>query len=98
MGAISRAPRRPGVVEDTGMCGSSLHGNRETPRPTTGMLPIWSASGRRGAVADDARTWGVRLRCSSWEANEQSQATGRGVGGATVSYTHLRAHETVLDL
>src|ERR1039458_7213454 len=82
MGAISRAPRRPGVVEDTGMCGSSLRGNRETPRPTTGTLPIWSASGRRGAVADDARTWGVRLRHSSCEANEQSRATGRGVGGA----------------
>ena len=58
MGAISRAPRRPGVVEDTGMCGSSLRGNRETPRPTSGALPVWSASGRRGAVADDARTWG----------------------------------------
>ena len=59
MGAISRAPRRPGVVVDTGMCRRSLLGNRETPRPTTGALPVWSASGRRGAVADDARTWGV---------------------------------------
>ena len=33
----------------------------ETPRPTTGALPAWSASGRRGAVADDARTWGVQI-------------------------------------
>src|SRR5665811_364964 len=82
MGAISRAPRRPGVVEDTGMCGSSLRGNRETPRPTTGTLPIWSASGRRGAVADDARTWGVRLRHSSCEADEQGGAIRCGVGGA----------------
>ena len=29
MGAIVRAPRRPGVVVDTGMCGRSLLGNRE---------------------------------------------------------------------
>src|SRR5262245_34465036 len=33
MGAISRVPRRPGVVADPGMCGRSLHGNREAPRP-----------------------------------------------------------------
>src|ERR1022692_1469651 len=82
MGAIPRAPRRPGVVEDTGMCGSSLRGNRETPRPTTGTLLIWSASGRRGAVADDARTWGVRLRHSSCEADEQGGAIRCGAGGA----------------
>src|ERR1700704_4703609 len=82
MGAISRAPRRPGVVVDTGMCGRSLRGNRETPRPTTGALPVWSASGRRGAVADDARTWGVRLRHSSWEADEQGGAIRCGAGGA----------------
>src|SRR5208283_565890 len=82
MGAILRALRRPGVVEDTGICGSSLRGNRETPRPTTGTLPIWSASGRRGAVADDARTWGVRLRHSSCEADEQGGAIRCGAGGA----------------
>ncbi len=82
MGAIVRAPRRPGVVLDTGMCGRSLHGNRETPRLTTGHLPDWSASGRRGAVADDERTRGVRLRHSSWEADEQGGAIRRGAGGA----------------
>jgi len=27
-GALLRAPAQPGVVKDTGMCGSSLHGNR----------------------------------------------------------------------
>src|SRR5262249_23156101 len=43
---------------------------------------LWPASGRRGAVADDERTWEVRLRNSSWEADEQSRATGCGVGGA----------------
>src|ERR1700680_4399593 len=82
MGAIVRAPRRPGVVLDTGMCGRSLLGNRETPRLTTGHLPDWSASGRRGAVADDERTWGVRLRHSSWEADEQGGAIRCGAGGA----------------
>src|SRR5258705_9954853 len=35
MGAITRAPRRPGVVLDTGMCARSLLGNREIS---------WSAS------------------------------------------------------
>src|ERR1700733_1724158 len=82
MGAIVRAPRRPGVVLDTGMCGRSLLGNRETPRLTTGHLPDWSASGRRGAVADDERARGVRLRHSSWEADEQGGAIRCGAGGA----------------
>src|SRR4051812_16345364 len=47
-------------------------------------LRTWprSASGRRGAVADDARRREVRLCHSSWEADEQSWATGCGVGGA----------------
>src|SRR5258708_38335772 len=82
MGAISRAPRRPGVVVDTGMCGRSWRGTREPPRPTTGAWRVWSAWGRRGAVADDARTWGVRLRHSSWEADEQGGAIRCGAGGA----------------
>src|SRR5467141_4965775 len=30
MGAITRAPRRPGVVLDTGMCARSLLGNRDS--------------------------------------------------------------------
>src|SRR6266481_5968283 len=64
------------------MCRSSLDGNREIPRLASRGAPLWSASGRRGAVADDARTWEVRLRHSSWEADEQSRATGRGAGGA----------------
>jgi hypothetical protein len=44
-----------------------------------------SASGRRGAEADDARPREVRLRHSSCEAGEQSigvQTRCRGVGGA----------------
>src|SRR5205085_3105681 len=65
------------------MCRSSLDGNREIPRLASRGAPLWPASGRRGAVADDERTWEVRLRNSSWEADEQSRATGCGVGGAS---------------
>ena len=36
---ISRAPRRPGVVADTGMRGRSLRGNREISRPTVQQQP-----------------------------------------------------------
>src|ERR1700756_4285858 len=64
------------------MCRSSLDGNREIPPPASGDISPWSASGRRGAVADDARGWEVRLRHSSWKADEQSRATGCGAGGA----------------
>ena len=81
-GAPSRAPGRPGVVGDPGMCGRSLDGNREISRLAGGLSPRRSASGRRGAVADDARTREVRLRHSSREADEQSGAIGRGAGGA----------------
>jgi hypothetical protein len=41
-----------------------------------------SASGRRGAEADDARSREVRLRHSSWEADEQRGHDRRGAGGA----------------
>jgi hypothetical protein len=43
-----------GAVKDPGMCGSSLHGNREV----SGLISGWTqsvASGRRGAVAGEAR-------------------------------------------
>src|SRR5439155_25806749 len=46
------------------MCRSSLDGNREIPRLSSRGAPLWPASGRRGAVADDERTWEVRLRHS----------------------------------
>src|SRR6266699_3348310 len=49
---------------------------------TTGHVPTWSASGRRGAVADDARTREVELRHSSREADEQRGAIRCGAGGA----------------
>src|SRR5258707_589485 len=49
---------------------------------TTGHVPTWSASGRRGAVADDGRTREVELRHSSCEADEQGGAIRCGAGGA----------------
>src|SRR5580658_2467660 len=56
---------------------------REPGDPRSGHSRMrWSALGRRGAEANDARTWEVRLRHSSEEADEQSRATGRGAGGA----------------
>src|SRR5215471_4175389 len=45
----------------------------------TGHVPTWSASERRGVVADDARTREVGPRHSSREAGEQS---GRALCGA----------------
>src|SRR4051795_7022180 len=80
--APARAPGRSGVVRDPGMHARSWHGNREISRPTTGPRAVWSASGRRGAVADDARAGEVRPRHRSGEAGEQRRATVRGVGGA----------------
>src|SRR5450759_3836840 len=38
-GALVRAPTRPGVVADPGMCGSSLRGNREVSGLTGGRIP-----------------------------------------------------------
>ena len=38
-GASSRAFRRSGVVEDPGMCRSSLRGNREVSSSTCGRTP-----------------------------------------------------------
>ena len=37
--AITRASAQSGVVEDPGMCGSSLHGNREVSGLTCGWTP-----------------------------------------------------------
>ena len=38
-GATSRAPGRPGVVRDPGMCRRSVHGNREISRSTARQQP-----------------------------------------------------------
>src|SRR5262249_39850543 len=56
--------------------------SRVWPSASSWCRVRWSASGRRGAVADDARTREVGPRHSSWEAGEQSGAIRRGVGGA----------------
>jgi hypothetical protein len=37
--AAPRAPAQSGVVEDPGVCGSSLHGNREVSGLTCGWTP-----------------------------------------------------------
>ena len=39
-GALSRAPSRPGVVIDPGMCARSLHGNREISGLTSRRLGL----------------------------------------------------------
>ena len=51
---ISRGPIQSRVVRDPGMCRRSLNGNREVSRATA-CACTRSASGRRGAEADDAR-------------------------------------------
>ena len=47
---VMRAPVRPGVVEDTGMCASSLYGNREILGLAGGGLPV-----RAGKVRSRSR-------------------------------------------
>src|SRR5204862_7369118 len=56
--------------------------SRVWPSVSSGCRVRWSASGRRGAEADDARAREVGPRHSSFEAGEQSGAIRRGVGGA----------------
>ena len=74
--------RRPTEVEDPITHeGSTSEPGRSHVRPAA-TSRSWSASGRRGAVADDARAREVRLRHSSWEADEQGRAIGCGAGGA----------------
>src|SRR5450759_4626701 len=57
-------------------------GNWDISGLTTGRLPTWSASGRSGAEAGDARAREVGLRHSSYETGEQRGAIRCGVGGA----------------
>jgi hypothetical protein len=71
----------------------------EAPCTGTGRSPArslasskgWSASGRRGAVADGARAGEVRPLQSSGEAGEQLRRSGGGVGGA-------KGHHVDMDL
>ena len=45
-GALWRAPGRPGVVEDPGMRGSSMYGNREILGLAGGALPVRAGKAR----------------------------------------------------
>ena len=47
----SRASARPGVVEDPGMCGSSLRGNREV----SGLVGGWTPQVRIGKTRSRSR-------------------------------------------
>jgi hypothetical protein len=77
-------PTLPGSKSTSRAKGS----RRKLGDPTSGRrLRIYSrvrrsASGRRGAVADDARAWEVGRGHSSCEADEQGGAICCGVGGA----------------
>src|SRR5437763_5665931 len=62
------------------MCGRSLRGNREISWLTTGKGAVWSASGRHGAGADDARPREVGPCHRSGEPRERRRATGGGGG------------------
>src|SRR5260221_4533694 len=60
----------------------SLHGNREVSYLAASEVMERSESGRRGVEADEARAGEVRPLHNSIEADEQTWATGGGVGGA----------------
>jgi hypothetical protein len=45
-GRVSARSGQPGVVEEPGMCGSFLGGNREIPRLNKRGKAVWSASGK----------------------------------------------------
>ena len=50
-GTLTRVPRKSGVVGDPGMCGRSLHGNREISRLTGDTV----SSARIGKVRSHSR-------------------------------------------
>src|SRR5258708_31679519 len=79
--ATTQVSGRLGVVVEPGMYGRSLHGNREISGLTTRPLGC-SASGRRGAEADDERAGEVRPLYSSEDAGDQPRPIARGVAGA----------------
>src|SRR5215467_6696642 len=81
MGAISRGPDGPAWSQTLACVDALCAGTgRSHDRPFGNCRR--SASGRRGAVADDARSREVRLRHSSWEADEQRGPDRSGAGGA----------------
>src|SRR5437773_5033544 len=80
--APSQGPNGPAWSKNLACAEAPWTGTGRSHVWPAAVAPLWPASGRRGAVADDERTWEVRLRNSSWEADEQSRAAGCGVGGA----------------
>src|SRR5262245_10650375 len=81
MGAISRGPDGPAWSQTLACVDAPCAGTgRSHDRPFGSSRR--SASGRRGAAADDARSREVRLCHSSWEADEQSGLDRSGAGGA----------------
>ena len=81
-GRDSARPGRPGVVRGPGMCRRSLQ--REPGDLAIGRSAeaAGSASGRRGAVADDGRREKSDSAIVAWEADEQSDYGRSGAGGA----------------
>jgi len=79
--ASSRAPDDPAWSKTLACADAPCAGTgRSRDRPFGNRRR--SASGRRGAVAGDARSREVRLCHSSWEADEQSGPDRSGAGGA----------------
>jgi hypothetical protein len=79
--ASSRAPDDPAWSKTLACADAPCAGTgRSRDRPFGNRRR--SASGRRGAVAGDARSREVRLCHSSWEADEQSGPDRGGAGGA----------------
>jgi hypothetical protein len=79
---MSNAPTRA-LSSRRGRGPHHAHKDLGGPRLTTGHLPTWSASGGRGAVADDAWAREVGLRHSSCEAGDkvEQSATDSGEQG-----------------
>jgi hypothetical protein len=80
--AVNARRGHPAGVEEHITCKKECTGSWEIPRLTSGNGTPWPASGRRGAEADDARTWEVGLCRRSYEAGEQGGAIRCGAGGA----------------
>src|SRR5258708_22034230 len=76
------------------MCRHSLSGNREVSWLTKAACRDWSASGRRGAEADDARPREVRLRHSSDEVAEPAAEAMERRAGAEENASQPRTRRT----
>src|ERR1700730_9635798 len=79
MGAITRAPRRPGVVLDTGMCARSLLGKREVSWSDLAIVAV-KPTNKAGQPTAEL----VEPRAEA-EGNASQQSTGRAQDRGTVS-------------